>query len=1229
MSHGVRVLVRNLLCSLALAAVAAAQNTADVQGHVTDAAGHPVVSALLIISGRDTSLMRAASTDDAGNFDISALPVGSYDLDVKADGFRDFRTSNIRASIGQVVRLEISLGGAEGSGKVRGAAPGMLESSSPQLGVVVDSLLVSELPLKSRNTYELLQLQPGVESTLGADLFFGSEQPGVVSVSGGRARSNSYNVNGGHAGDEFINAPALQPSPDSISEFRVISHNYEAELGRNSASVLNVITKSGNNAWHGSLYEYLRNSALNARGYFDPVKADFKQNEFGATFGGPIRRDKTFFFSSYEGHRLRQGITSDSVMVPTAQERLGDFSAGAAFSGVLHDPAVAGVLSGRPGCAAAVNARGGSPIAPGTAYAAIFLGNIIPAECFDPAAASLMNQFVPAANIGQNVFRAVPDSRARQDQLTLRLDHNLTSQQQLSAYYYGTDLYDAEPFSRFQAVGADVPGFGNLTRERFQQINLAHSWVVNAKTINESHLVFYRGAQGQFLSPAQTGLVQDSCGSLSPSQCFSAPGNPRLGITPGLGPAYEGVPFVSLAGGFSIGNNANGSFAQVGNVYQALDTISKVVGNHTLKFGGDLLDHRFHQTYFFNINGNFEFTGGGPNDVGFADLVPNYLLGMPDSFSQGAANSVDVRSLQTGLFAQDSWKARQNLTLYYGLRWELHTPQEDAGKRVQAFRPGQASTVYPCQLSASDPLRGAFGSSDCSPTGPAASVSPVGLVFPGDAGVPNGLTNTYYRSFAPRVGLAWSPGWKDNWLARLSGGPGKSSIRAGWGIFYDSNEELMFASFDAQPPFGGSTFLTNPLFNTPFQGQNGTVAPNPFNGIQTPRPGSPVDFALFRPIVLFANFPSTLRTQYSEQYHFTIQRELSPDTLLQVGYVGSQGHRLLSSVDQNYGNAQTCLDLNQIPGQSCGPFGEDAGYFVPAGAIPSGVTLHLPYGSVPSVTGPNTTPITLVGLRRYSSPLCEPTTGAGCPPDGVPVFSSLFAMAPVASSSYNSFQAQLSRRMSHGLELLVSYTLSKSLDNASSFENSIDPLDPSRSRSLSLFDARHRLVVSQYWRVPDLGPAGWHRFITNGWALSGILTLQSGFPIRMVSSSDQELMGSLDFEAPGKPDQVAPFRVLNPRDSGGYYFDPGSFASAPLGELGTAPRAICCGPGIANVDLAVHKLIPVTERDKLEFRTEFFNLFNRTQFLNPDGNITDGAAFGLVQRARDPRLIQLALKFIF
>jgi hypothetical protein len=1208
-----------------------AQTTGEVRGKVTDVSQKPVVSAFVIITGRDTSFMRAATTDDAGEFEFSSLPVGTYHIQIKADGFPDFEAIGVRASIGQVKQLDIVLSQKKGSSGPRYTdSTGIIEAGNAQLGVVMSDTEVTELPLKSRDTYELLELQPGVQSTVGVDLFFEGDKPGVVSVNGGRARSNNYNVNDGNAGDQMVNFPSLEPSPDSISEFRVISHNYDAALGRNSGSVLNVVTKSGSQNFHGSTYEFLRNNALNSKGYFDLQRPDFEQNQFGGTFGGSIHKDKTFFFSSYEGLRLRQGISSGPVDVPTTQERTGDFSSGPAFAGVLQDSFVAQTLNNRPGCAAAVQTRGGAPIAAGASYASIFPGNVIPSACFDATAADLLNQFVPIANVGNNIFQASPDAAGRADQGTFRLDHNLTSQQQLSLYYYIGDDSEQQPFATFQESGANVPGFGQRTEERFQQLNFSHTWAINAKTTNELRLVFYRDAQGELLSPVRTNLVQDSCATVPATECFSDPANPQLGIHPGFGAQFEGVPFVSLAGGFSFGNNWAGNFSQAGDVYQGIESYSRIIGKHTLEFGADIRSQRLNQLYLFAINGSIQFTGGGPNDVGFNDLIPNYLLGLADSFDEGSGNWVDVRTTQFDVFAQDAWKLRSNLTLNYGLRWEWNTPQYDTGNRVQTFRPGQATTVYSCALSPSDPLVSYFGSSDCSPTGPANSVFPLGLVFPGDSGVPQGLVNNYLHSFAPRLGLAWSPEPRNGWLAKLSGGHGKSSIRLGWGMFYDSNEELLFGgNFAAQPPFGGSTVTSNIFLNTPFLGQNGSITPNPFNGILDPKPGSAVDFALFRPITLYGDFPKTLPSQYSEHYHLTIQRELAKGVLAQFGYVGSQGHRLLASMDQNFGNAQACLDLNQIPGQSCGPFGEDTAYDIPAGAIPAGVTLHLPYGSVSNVTGPNPSPITLVGLRKYSSPLCEPTTGVGCPPDGIPVFSSIFGTEPVANSSYNAFQTLLRKSLSNGLQLLAAYTWSKSFDNASSFENSVNPIDPSKSRSLSLYDARHRLTVSEYWQIPRTHLNNWTEKVVNGWALSSIMTMQAGFPIRITSTSDRELMGSYDYETVGEPNQVAPLRILNPRTSGGYYFDPASFVDAPLGQIGNAPRTVCCGPGIVNFDLGLHKNIRIREGTNLEFRTEFFNLFNHTQFLNPAGDIAGGVTFGQVQQARDPRLIQLALRLTF
>jgi len=1210
---------------------ALAQNSGDVRGRVHDKAGNPIVSAFVIAQDSHSAVIRAASTNEAGEFEIAALPVGEYSVQVSADGQAKLEVHDVHLNIGQVVNLDLVLGNErEGQAIDHAAQAGAnVESANTQLGVVMDTIAVSKLPLKARDTYELLQLQPGVESTVGANLFYGSSQPGVVSVSGGRARSNDYNVNGAHAAELFVNAPSIQPSPDSIHEFRVISHNYDAELGRNSASVLNVVTKSGTDNFHGVAYDFLRNDALNARGYFDPAKNAFRQNEFGGTLGGPLRKNKTFFFSSYEARRVTMGVTSPVISLPTTRERAGDFSTGPAFAGTLTDATVAQVLNSRSGCATAVANAGGAPIAANTPYASIFSGNKIPAQCFDPTAADLLSSLVPLPNFGANGYRTTAISSQRQDQGTFRLDHNFSSQQKLGLYYYIADGYVLNPFSTFQGDGASIPGFGDQTASRFQQLGVSHSWALNAKTTNEARIAYFRQGQGKFQSPQSTHLVQDSCLNVAAASCFSDPNAPALGITPAYGANLEGTPFVNIAGSFAIGNNKNGAFSQGANVYEASDALTRVLGPHTLKFGGDWRNERMKQVYLYNINGDIEFTGGGSNDVAYQNLVPNYLLGLPDTYSQGSSNAQDVRTTQVALFGQDNWRVRSNLSFNYGLRWELSTPQQDAGKRVQAFRPGQASTTYPCQLAGGSDLANAFGSTDCSAQGPANAVFPLGLVFPGDTGVPNGLTNTYKKSFAPRLGLAWSPNWDTGFLAKLTGGRGRSSVRAGWGMFYDAIEELIQAQFTAQPPFGGSEFLSNPFFNTPFLAQDGTVSPNPFHGVLNPKPGTPVDFSMFRPIELFGNFPNTLRSQYAEQYHLTFQRELSQDTLLQLGFVGSQGHRLLGLMDQNYGNAQTCLDLNLIPGQSCGPYGEDNSYFIPAGSIPGGVTLHLPYGPVPSVTGPNASDITLVGLRPYSSPLCAPTTGVGCAPDGVPVFGSIFSMQPIANSAYNSFQALVRHNYASGLQLLASYTWSKSLDNASSVEESLNPLNPASSRSLSLFDAEQRAVVSYYWIIPQFHGARWARRILNGWATSGIMTFQSGFPIRLTSTSDRELMGSLDYLSPGEPDQIAPVRILNPEKSAGLYLDPSSFADSALGQIGNAPRTICCGPGIFNFDVGLHRTFAIQESLKMEVRGEAFNLFNHTQFFNPDGNITNTGTFGYVDRARDPRLVQGVLRLVF
>ena len=1040
-------------------------------------------------------------------------------------------------------------------------------------------------------------------------------------------------MNGGDANDQFVNLPTMQPTPDSIQEFRVITNTFDAEYGRNSGSVVNVVTKSGTNQLHGDMYEFFRNKVLNAQGYFDSSNPQFNQNQFGGTFGGPIKKDRTFFFASYEGRRIRQGIPSPLVTVPTALETPGpnnltngqivsNFSDQPdAFAGVLSNSSV---LTNRSGCQTAVSAIGGGTIADGVNYSSIFPNNEIPLACMDPTAVDLL-QFVPTPTAGNQTVETVPTQSERGDNFTVKIDHRLNDKQNLSIYYYFNDDRKLQPFSFFELAGADVPGFGSIVAERFQQWNITHTWTLSNSTVNEFHFNYNREGQRTFQHPENTELVQNSCppaptwltSVAGAVPCFygdgsSDPNGSQFGIHPFLGPTREGLPFISISGGFSLGNNDEGELPQVGNSFQWADNLTRVSGSHTMKFGVDVRRQRFDQTLYYNVDGSFYYYGGGPNDVGADSLYPNYLLGLPDEFGQGSAQSENVRNTGLYLFAQDSWKIKPNLTLNYGLRWELNTPLGDISHHVQTFRPGESSSVYPCQ--------DVPNVTDCS------SQTPIGLVVPGDPGVPTGLTQTYYKAIAPRIGIAWSPG-----------NSGKTSFRAGWGLFYNPMEQLVLEQFGAEPPFGGSTFVYETQFNLPFADQGydpttgiGTTYPNPFNGIITPKPGTPQNWGLFDPILLFGDFQPHMRAQYSAQYNFSIQRELTKDMKLEIGYVGSQGHRLLATHDINYSNPQTCLDIDTLDGAgTCAQFTEDAPYTV---TVPTGFNFHMPNGSILQGSGQT---LNFVGLRPYSSPQCNPLTDTGCPASGVPVFSSIFAQDTIANSGYNSLQVSLDKRFAHGLQFTAAYTFSKSIDEASSFEGILNPLPGANNRSLSLFDARDRFVISYYWELPLRKYSGFRGGLIDGWALSGITTYQTGFPIRITSSADNELMNSFDFELPGEPDQLAPFKVQRPQANGNYYFNPNTFTEdtsidpSLFGRVGNAPRTICCGPGISDTDFALLKTIPLSESKHFEFRAEFFNIFNHTQFYNPDGNSTDGSQFGQVTQAKDPRLMQFALKFYF
>jgi hypothetical protein len=1260
--------------SLLTPTLLSAQGTSGrILGRVSDPTGAVLASVKVTLVNEATNVSREGKSNDGGDYSFVEVVPGTYTLQFELTGFKKNVQKGVTVDVNQVVTLNstLQIGASQETVEVTSEAP-LVDTTSTQLGAVVNNRSVNELPLNARDTYQFLQLQPGVQSQLGSSggTFYGSSDAGAVSVNGGRGRANNFSVNGGDANDAFVNLPTIQPTPDAIDEFRVISNTFDAEYGRNSGAVVNVITKSGTNQWHGDVYEYFRNTLLNAQGYFNTVKPQENQNQFGGTFGGPLRKDRTFFFTSYEGRRVRQGVSGQTVIVPTPQERTGDFSADTPFQGGISDAFTAQALDGRPNCDSDLGfSQGGIYSAYMSAgnflpWGSVFPANVIPTGCQDPVAADLQ-RFVPVANRPNGLqYQGVPVSSDTQDQFTVRFDHHINDHQTFSFYYYFTNDSQLQPFYDFQASGANVPGFGARVGSRYQQYNPSHTWTITNSLINEARFTYMREGQKTFQHPQSTNAVQASCASAAAQAvCFngtsdsnSGPSsitgqlgtNPQYGITTGLPSNRTGVPFVDIGGGFAIGNGWEGELPQVGNSFMWADSLTWVKSNHQVKFGADVRRDRFDQTLYYNVSGDFTFNSSTENQVDTQnplqqpDNYPGYLLGLADSYTQGSAQRENVRTTGVYLFVQDSWKMKPSLTLNYGLRWELNTPLTDVLHHVETYRPGQNSTEYPCALTAGE--QASFGVSTCAEAG----VQPTGLVVPGDAGIQPGLTQTYYKAIAPRVGIAYSPNFTSGVLGKIFGANGKTSIRSGWGLFYNPMEQLVLEQFGAEPPFGGSTYLPATFFNTPFVGQTGTVSPNPFTGILSPTPGTPQDWSSFRPMLLYGDFQPKMRTQYTAQYNFTIQRELARDLVMQIGYVGSQGHRLLASHDINAANPQTCLDIATLAQgntptstvvssygaqASCGPFLEDNQYSVTLPAangsiLPNG--FHLPNGTTVQSAGQT---LNLVGLRPYSSPNCNPTgaaftAGTGCPIDGVPIFTNIFAEDTIAASAYNSFQASLEKRFSHGLQFQAAYTFSKSLDWASSFEETVNPFNYKASRSLSLFNSTQRFVINYVWDLPVRKYSGFAGKVLDDWQLSGILQFQSGFPIRIQTQDDFELISSLFFLGAGAPQLSGPLQILNPKTNGGQYLNPAQWSDPPLGQFSTTPRSICCGPGENQWDITVSKKIALSESKYFQFRGDIFNLFNKTQFVNPDGNFSD-STFGIVQQARDPRLVQFALKFYF
>jgi len=1013
-------------------------------------------------------------------------------------------------------------------------------------------------------------------------------------TNGSQTQQNSYLINGMDSNDLPLNSPVVIPSPDSIAEFKLVTNTINPEYGRNSGGILNAVIKSGTNSLHGSAFDFYRDTGFNARNFFLPKPSVFHQNQFGGTAGGPIWKDHTFWFFSYQGTRARQAQTGGSTPVFTAAQRGGSFAANAfdctidsskgqtplkncrtAPIPLFGDPSSVCPVSGGTPCAAGTVPYGnvfdkasGSPV---KALQGLFGTGSIPTQDMNSVAVSLMNQFVPLPNFG-NLFTFNPFTVNSADQYLYRVDHTFNARDTIWFYHFiqTNPSNDALPFT-----GSTLPGFPQFATRHTKQYAAAWMHTFSTSTLNE-----FRAGYTRFNFDA----VEPVKPVLPSSAGFS-------GIVPQL-PSKAGLPVIAITGLFTLGFSDNGPQPRIDQTYQLTDNFSQIYGKHSLKFGFEGRRFNVSNPFFARLGGHYDFGGSGAFSTGVAGA--DYLLGFPDDYFQTSGSFIDGQAYQYYFYAQDQWRIRSNLTLTYGMGYQIDTPITDRfnnARAINCFQPFQQSTVFP--------------------------TAPRGLTFPGDTGCSSSGYATHYNNFGPRIGFAYSPNW--GWI---SGGPGKFSIRGGYGIYYNRGEEELTLQNLNAPPFslasfgiadvGGNSSFIAPFTDIRCINQNGSpiagcVPSGPSVSISNkfpftvPPAGSAVDFGFFEPFSLNVLDPN-FRVPYAMNYNLTIQRETPGKMIVSVGYVGSVARHLESTHELNPGiNAAGCA------------------------ANPA------------CVANRGNQPVFFPGNFRYPGN----------------IFGGIGQQSTDGSSHYNSLQVSVNKAPSHGLAFLASYTYSHSLDFGSSFENSSfgganrgqNPFNPRVNFGDSQFDARHRFVFSYTYELPSIGR--FHAFqwipsrITEGWRIAGITTLQTGFPVDIRDTNLRSLTCNnfVFYACWDVPNLIAPVRLMDPRSGTSThpvtgatqvnsFFTTQSFAREPFGTFGNVRRNIFHGPGLDNFDVQISKDTRITESTKIELRLEMFNVWNHAQFNNPTGNIQSGL-FGRVTTAKDPRILQLAAKFYF
>jgi hypothetical protein len=1152
-----------------------ASSGGTLSGTVVDPSGAVIPGVAVTLHCTDTGVAQKAATNSDGFYLFPALPAGHYEIVMHHPGFKPYRQVGLTLDAATVLHVDARLElGAQTETVTVSEAGVRVETASTQMGEAVPGTKIAAVPLNGRSYTDVLALQPGIIPTssqqpnavvmsgVSSTPPSGDLDPGSLSVSGQRETANGFMVNGSDVEEGVNMGTAIVPNLDSIQELRVLTNNFDAEYGNYSGGQIIVLTKSGGNGLHGDGFEFLRNTNLDARNFFSSDRAEFHQSQFGGALGGPVKRDRIFFFGDYQATRMTQGVDTGLIAVPSLQDRIGELTD---MSSSLR-----GTVTGDY-WAKMLGQELGYPVFAGEPYyfagclssaACVFPNAAIPQAAWSAPAKALLD-YIPQPNQGPGYFdTSAYNETLRDDKGALRLDAN-TRWGALSAYYALDDYFLNNPYPTAQG-GANVPGFNALSLGRAQLLSLSETKTLGSNTVNEFHFSYLRFANNVGQPVGGVGIKLSQQGFVE--------GSGTLGIVP-LDPKIEGIENVSL-NSFTFGVDTTG-LVQVNNLFQATNNFSKAIGKHLLKMGGGFHYDQINVNPDAVYNGSFQFAGSETGSD-FAD----FLLGVASYYRQGDSASFYLRNKYLGLYGQDNWRAKPNLTLNYGLRWDVLPPWHEKYNQLQTLVPGQQSVVYPG--------------------------APEGLVFPGDPGIPRTLAPAKYTNFAPRLGLAYSPNFQSGWRGKLLGGAGKTSLRAGYGMFYTAFEGLSASIMSANPPYGYDyNSSTSPLFATPFvaaaSGRSlGQPFPSPIAayGASATTPNTTVDWSKYEPITGVPSFFPHNASPYSETYSLSLQRELAPSTVFSLSYVGSEAHHLLALISANPGNPALCLSVSQpdevMPGTPvCGPFSE-GGIFTRS----SGQTVQ--------VRGPFSAQFDAVTYQKT-----------------------------IANSSYQALEVSL-RHNSKALEVMAGYTYSKSLDASSSLAEPLNPLDPGLSKALSAFDMRHNFVASYRYILPAERLLRRRNRWTEGWSLSGITRFSTGLPVTLYNNNDTSLLGTIpngiNNNGVDTPN-FTPGNLLlntNPRN-GQSAFNTSLFTLPELGTLGTAARRFFPGPGIANFDLALLKDLRFTESKSLEFRLEAFNAINHAQFYGPaavDGNISS-AAFGQVVSAAPPRLLQLAAKFYF